>query len=82
MRKNYASSDKRLLEYFEMSRDSWKERSLKYQEEKRELTFKLRDLERSREKWKAECIQLKEEYDELKKKYQKIQELAQLILER
>jgi chromosome segregation ATPase len=82
MQKKYKSSDKRLLKYFEESRNSWKKRSLKYQSEKRDITFKLRDTERSREKWKNECNQLKEQLNELKKKYQKIQELAMLILEK
>jgi len=82
MQKKYRSTDKRLLKYFEESRDSWKERSLKYQTEKRDLTFKLRDTERSKEKWKNECNQLKEQLYELKKKYQKIQEFALLILEK
>jgi hypothetical protein len=82
MQNKYRSTDKRLVKYFEESRDSWKERSLKYQSEKREISFKLRDTERSKEKWKNECIKLKEELNELKKKYLKIQELAVLILEK
>lgn len=67
MKKTYRSSDKRLRKYFEKSRDSWKARSLRYQSEKRNISFKLRDTERSKEKWKNECAKLKEELIELKK---------------
>ena len=63
MQKKYISSEKRLVKYFESSRDSWKERSLKYQSEKRNLSFKLRDTIQSREKWKGECIQLNEQLE-------------------
>ena len=82
MQKKYRSTDKRLLKYFEESRNKWKERSLKYQSEKRDISFKLRDTERSKEKWKNECIQLKKQLSELKKKHQKMKELALLILEK
>ncbi len=82
MQKKYRSTDKRLVKYFEESRNSWKERSLRYQEEKRNITFKLRDTEQSRERWKNEYLKLKEEMIELKKKFQKMQEFAQLILEK
>jgi len=81
MKQNLKTSPKRLVQYFETSRDSWKARSLKYQSEKRELLIQKRDLERSKEKWKGECIQLRAELDELKKKHQKVKELAQLIAE-
>lgn len=80
MKKLYKSNEKRLLKYFEGSRDKWKERSLKYQKEKRDISFKLRDIQNSKENWKNECIQLREELVELKKKYQKMKELAILIL--
>ena len=82
MQKTYRSSDKRLMKYFEESRDSWKARSQKYQSEKRRLLFKLRDTERSKEKWKNECSKLKKQLIDIKKKNQKIEELALLILKK
>jgi uncharacterized coiled-coil DUF342 family protein len=82
MQKTYLSSEKRLAEYFEKSRDKWRSRSLKYQSEKRELLLKLRDTIRSREKWKNELAELKEQLIECKKKHQNIKELTQLIMEK
>lgn len=81
MKKDFKTTTKRLAQYFETSRDSWKARSLKYQAEKRELLIQKRDVERSKEKWKEECIQLKIELSEIKKKYQKIKEFAIIIME-
>jgi hypothetical protein len=81
MKTDYKSSNNRLVKYFEESRNKWKNRSLTYQEEKRELLIQKRDLERSKEKWKTDCVGLKLQLDELKKKYQKIKELAKMILE-
>ena len=81
MKTDYKSSNNRLVKYFEESRNKWKERSLIYQAEKRELLIQKRDLERSREKWKAESIELKAQLEELKKKYQKIRELMKIIME-
>jgi len=68
MKEDYKSSQNRLVKYFEESRNKWKERSLIYQKEKRELLIQKRDLERSKEKWKKECIQAKAQIEELKKK--------------
>ncbi len=81
MKEDYKSSQNRLVKYFEESRNKWKERSLIYQKEKRELLIQKRDLERSKEKWKKECIQAKAQIEELKKKYQKIKDLAITILD-
>lgn len=81
MKVNYKSTQKRLVKYFEESRNKWKERSLAYQEEKRELLIQKRDLKRSKEKWKNECIELKTQLNELKKKNKKIKELVKIILE-
>jgi len=81
MKTDYKSTQKRLVTFFKTSRDKWKERSLIYQEQKRELLIQIRDLERSKEKWKTECLELKAELKELKKKNEKIKELATILLE-
>jgi len=81
MKTEYKSSDIRLVKYFEDSRNKWKNRSLVYQEEKRELQIQLRDLQRSKEKWKSECIDLNAKLEEFKKKHQKLRELARVIME-
>jgi hypothetical protein len=61
--------------------ENWKERSLKYQSEKRDISFKLRDTKISRDYWKAEYYEISKQLSALKKKYQKMKELAQQILE-
>jgi len=66
MKKEYKSSEKRLADFFEASRDKWKERSLSIQKEKRKLLTEVRDLRASKEKWKQECIQARAELSELK----------------
>jgi len=81
MKTSYKSSTNRLVKYFKESRDKWKDRALKYQEDKRELQIKNRDIGRSKEKWKNGYLELYTQVDELKKKYQKIKELLQVIME-
>lgn len=71
MEKNYKSSDKRLVSFFESSRDKWKERSMEVQQEKRRLLVENRDLRQSRDKWKERYNQLKEEMNTLKTKEKK-----------
>ena len=58
MKKNYKSSETRLANYFENSRDKWKERSLKYQKEKKEYLTTIRDLRRTIDKLKASSPQV------------------------
>ena len=59
MKREYKSSLVRLVTFFESSRNTWKERCLKYQTEKRELQIQIRDLKRSKETWKTECLKLR-----------------------
>lgn len=66
MKTEYKSSLVRLVAFFESSRNSWRERCLKYQTEKRGLQIQVRDLRRSKEVWKTECIKLRIENTELK----------------
>jgi hypothetical protein len=71
MKKEYKISPERLAEYFESSRDKWKERALTYQEEKRKDGIIIRDLSRSKEKWKEKCYLLTKELNELREKEKK-----------
>lgn len=71
MDKEYKCSPKRLVKYFEFSRDRFKERCTIYQKEKRELKIQFRDMKRSKEKWKRECLQLRNEVSQLKDKEKK-----------
>lgn len=80
MSKKYKSSNNRLVNFFEASRDKWKERSEKYYQEKRKLSYTLRDVTRSRDKWKDKCKRLKELNRELINKEKKTKELLSQIL--
>jgi hypothetical protein len=52
----YKSPLKKLVVFFEKSRDGWKEKYLSSKNENRQLKKKLAILEESREKWKAEAL--------------------------
>jgi len=80
MKREYKCSETRLVDYFESSRDKWKERSMNYQKEKKELLIEVRDLRRSRNKWKDECLKLKSALKEFQDKEKKTKELLQTIL--
>lgn len=80
MKREYKCTENRLAEYFESSRDKWKERSNKYQKEKKALLTVVRDLRRSKEKWKNDCLKMKSELIELQNKQKKTKELLQIIL--
>lgn len=58
MKQIYKSSETRLANYFEESRDKWKERSLKYQKEKKQYLNTIRDLRKTIEKLKASSLQV------------------------
>lgn len=79
MSKEYKSSSERLAQYFELSRDKWKERSDKYYKEKRNLFLKLRDVIKSRDMWKNKCKQLQEENQKLLEDKKKVRELLTQI---
>jgi len=81
MNKDYKSSPERLAGYFEGSRDKWRARSAKYQNEIRKLQIKTRDLSRSKEKWKSKYKELLEQHEEYKKKLQKIEEIKKILIE-
>ncbi len=66
MKKPYRTNLKRLVSFFESSRDKWKSRSHTYQSEKRALQIQVRDLKRSVEHWKNKYKKLEEE---LKKRF-------------
>jgi hypothetical protein len=63
------SSPARMANFFRRSRDSWKKRSLKYQERIKALDGKVRDLERSRDKWKAEAKESQRELDTVRRQF-------------
>jgi len=56
---DYKSPIKKLVKFFLISRDKWKERALEKQKKIEQLEVKVRDLSNSRDKWKEKYKQLK-----------------------
>jgi len=54
--KNYKSPVRKLLKFFEKSRDNWKEKYQLTKKENKQLKDKLRVLEASKQKWKSEAM--------------------------
>ncbi|NOQ34714.1 MAG: hypothetical protein GQ569_02330 [Methylococcaceae bacterium] len=61
----YKSPLRKLVQFFEKSRDSWKAKSLKNKKENRQLKKKLRTLETSKKRWKDEAINLRKQLKNL-----------------
>lgn len=59
--KQYRSPTKKLLRFFESSRDKWKARCLESKQRLKLLRTKVADLTTSREHWKSEAKQLRDE---------------------
>jgi hypothetical protein len=69
-RKEYSSPLRKLVVFFERSRDGWKQ---KYQQARvliRSLRGRVRSLERSRDHWKQRARQLQAELTQQKKRPQ------------
>lgn len=58
--KFYKSPTKKLVRFFEESRDNWKSKYKETKKTVRYLTYKMRSLERSRDKWKKKAQEEKE----------------------
>jgi hypothetical protein len=69
--KDYKSTEKRLAQWFEESRDNWKEKALQKQKKLRKKEVKIRDLEKSREEWKEKA---KKAEKELEKREEELKE--------
>jgi hypothetical protein len=54
---DYTSPLKKLVSFFEKSRDKWKEKYLLNKKENQKLKSKLTTLKLSQQKWKNEAIQ-------------------------
>lgn len=63
-KKSYKSPKYKLLQFFEASRDQWKEKCLKAKSRIRSLKINIRDLKKSRQDWKEKCQGHKKEVDE------------------
>ncbi len=61
----YKSPLRKLVQFFEKSRDCWKAKSLKNKKENRQLKKKLRTLETSKKRWKDDAINLRKQLKNL-----------------
>ena len=68
--KQYRSPTKKLMRFFERSRDKWKKKCLDAKQRVKSLHTKVADLQASRERWKNEAKQLRGETARLRAKLQ------------
>ena len=66
--KEYSSPVRKLVAFFERSRDGWKAKYQQIKERVRSLQGRVRSLERSRDHWKERAKQLQAELTEQKTK--------------
>jgi len=64
---SYKSPLRKLVIFFEKSRDNWKQKSLEHKKENRRLNKKLRVLETAKKRWKNEAITLRKQLKNLEK---------------
>ncbi|MCK5538868.1 MAG: hypothetical protein KAI79_18725 [Bacteroidales bacterium] len=63
MKNKYKSPIKKLVKYFETSRDKWKARSHAYKVKIRKLEIKLHDTQASREDWRERYKEINKELE-------------------
>ena len=64
--KLYRSPTKKLLRFFESSRNKWKAKCLASKRRVKRLLTKVADLQASRERWKNEAKQLRSELAQIR----------------
>ena len=64
--KQHRSPIKKLVKFFEQSRDNWKAKCLEAKRRVKLLHTKVADLRASRERWKQEAKQLRAELEQLR----------------
>ena len=64
---SYKSPLRKLVTFFEKSRDNWKQKSLEHKKENRRLNKRLRVLETAKKRWKDEAIALRKQLKNLEK---------------
>lgn len=66
--KNYKSPSRKLINFFERSRDQWKAKCSKAKKTVKRLTNRIRFLEKSKERWKMKAKELEDEIARIKAK--------------
>ena len=64
--KQYRSPTKKLMRFFEKSRDKWKKKCLETKRRVKLLHTKVVDLKASRQRWKKEAKQLRSDVAQLR----------------
>ena len=64
--KRYKSSRRKLVKFFEQSRNQWKTKSIAAKAQVKYLKNRIRYLEGSQAKWKSKAIELEQELARLK----------------
>lgn len=68
MKKNYKSPLKKLVNFFEKSRDDWKDKYMGKKIEFKRATNQINDLKQRKKSWKDRAIKAENELKEVKKK--------------
>ena len=63
--KNYKSPLKKLVKFFEKSRDNWKNKYLKKKKELKRATNRIYDLELRKEEWKKRALKAESKIKEI-----------------
>jgi hypothetical protein len=68
----FKSTDSRLAQLFNNSRDKWKKRAAEKQKKMRGMEIKIRDLSASRELWKEKALAAQEQQEQLERELEEI----------
>jgi len=73
---SYKSPTRKLLPFFQRSRDKWKAKCLEAKRENRSLKYCLAKMTEKRDRWKAKARELEKQLRELEKQLAKVNETA------
>ncbi len=68
--KEYKSPQRKLVKFFEKSRDQWKSKCIEAKATVKRLKNRVRFLEKSKDQWKSRVKELEEELAQMKAKEQ------------
>jgi archaellum component FlaC len=73
--KDYKSPIKKLIRFFEISRDGWKDKYLTLKKDLKRFKNRIYDLEKRKENWKQEALNSREEIKSLQLKVQEFENI-------
>ena len=73
---HYKSPTRKLLQFFEKSRDGWKRKCLEAKVRVKRLGNRVRSLQRSRDQWKEQAMGQREELRQLRQELEKQKQIA------